>query len=182
MTDAAASPPRSVPLCAGTNRDGRPCEQIALPGRTFCQFHDDAPQDDVQDAQKSPMFGRPRLQHGLYAKSMELPPDLQDKLATFEAGVVTDLGGASELTTIERGYIEKLRTVETAIYLVLRYIERKGFDAKTEGMLLSAIDRWDRLALRLGMARRQRKVDPLEAVRLAVIEANKEQPSDKEAS
>lgn len=111
--------------------------------------------------------------HGMSAKQLVLSPELQQHLDKFERGVASDLGGSDELTTIERGYVQKLRTVEAIVQLAVNNILKNGFTAKNEQMALQAIDRWDRLALRLGLQRRQKAISPLEAVRVAVEEANR---------
>ncbi len=106
------------------------------------------------------------LKHGLYAKQPEavLSSELQADLDTFEQGVVTDFGGIESLTTIEQGYVDKLRTVEATCQLALLNITKNGFTARSEQMLLQAIDRWDRIASRLGLSRRARPVPTLAEV------------------
>jgi hypothetical protein len=93
--------------------------------------------------------------HGLYAVKPEDAPDLDvTALDDFTSGVISDLGGESDLTTLERGYVAKLRSVEALCQLAVRNIEKVGLTARSEALLLQAIDRWDRLASRLGKDRR----------------------------
>ena len=114
------------------------------------------------------------VKHGLYAKQPEaiLPAELHADLDRFVADVITDLGGAEALSTIQAGYVDKLRQVEALCQLALLHITKNGFTSKSEAMLLQAVDRWDRLAQRLGLQRLARPVNPLDAVHAAVREAN----------
>lgn len=110
---------------------------------------------------------------------VSLPVDLRDDLAVFRSGVETDQGGVSELTTIGAGYVRRLVEVEAVVRLLGADLQARGLFTKrgrvrsTYNAFLLAVDRWDRLAQRLGLERRQKPVDPLDAVRAAVVEANR---------
>lgn len=89
-------------------------------------------------------------------------PDLRSiaGLDDFLAGIIADQGGDAELATIRRGYAEKLTSVEglyrmLAADVVARGIfTKKGRTRSTFTALLAVIEKWDRLAQRLGMERR----------------------------
>jgi hypothetical protein len=101
------------------------------------------------------------VKHGLYAaKPVEvLPADVQAEIDAFRAEVLADLGGdEAELTAIERGYVRRLCDMEASVRLSALNIHRNGFTAKSEGMLLQATDRWDRIAQRLGTKRRVKDI------------------------
>ena len=103
------------------------------------------------------------LKHGVYAaKPVEvLPADVQNDIDAFRVEVLADLGGEAELSAIELGYVRRLLDVEAVVRLSALNIARNGFTAKSEGMLLQGVDRWDRIASRLGMKRRVKTVADL---------------------
>lgn len=101
-------------------------------------------------------------QHGAFAR--QHPAELVDAVDMFASGVVNDLGGETELTTLERAYVERLRRQE----LMLRCLEA---DIEDHGLLTPAgnvrrvFDKhqsgtatWDKLAQRLGLSRRSKAV------------------------
>lgn len=102
-------------------------------------------------------------QHGLYAGQQ--PAELLAEVDTFAAGVVSDLGGAEELSAIERAYVGRLGRVELTLRLLEQDIAESGLVTpagsvrKVYAQYLAGVDRWDRLAQRLGMRRRARAVD-----------------------
>lgn len=104
-------------------------------------------------------------QHGPYAARQ--PAELLAVVEEFTAGVVSDLGGASELSTIERAYVGRLGRVELTLRLLEADIAEHGLMTSAGGVrkvyaqYLAGLDRWDRLAQRLGLRRRQRRVPSL---------------------
>lgn len=100
------------------------------------------------------------VKHGLYAaKPIEvLPAEVQAEIDDFRAGVLADLGDQADLTAIERGYVRRLCDVEASVRLSALNIHKNGFTAKSEAMLLQAIDRWDRIAQRIGTKRRTKNI------------------------
>jgi hypothetical protein len=105
-----------------------------------------------------------------------LPSELRDELAAFRAALMADQGGASELTAIRAGYVQRLSEVEACLRLLAEDLRTRGLMTKrgrvrsTYDKLLQTIDRWDRLAQRLGMERRTLQVSSFAA---AVAEANR---------
>jgi hypothetical protein len=101
--------------------------------------------------------------HGAHAAPERLSDGQRAVLAdldAFQAGVVTDLGGPEELSTIASGYVGKLASVEGLYRLLAHDVAQHGIFTKrgrtraTFTALLSTIDKWDRLAQRLGMTRK----------------------------
>jgi hypothetical protein len=99
--------------------------------------------------------------------------DLQQSIAEFRSGIISDLGGSSELTTIVGGYIRRLCDVEVALRLLQNDLVTRGlFTPKgrvrsTYQRLLETIGTWDRLAQRLGTERKARPLTFADAVRAA---------------
>jgi hypothetical protein len=100
------------------------------------------------------------VKHGLYAaKPVEaLPAEVQAEIDDFRAGVLSDLGAEADLSALERGYVRRICDVEALVRLSALNIHKNGFTAKSEGMLLQAVDRWDRIAQRVGTNRRLKDV------------------------
>lgn len=103
------------------------------------------------------------LQHGLYA--MERSQTLRAEVEAFKAGIVADLGGDAELSTLERAYVDRLGEVDLTLRLMREDIARRGLLTPAGGVrriydeLLAGVDRWDRLAQRLGVRRRTKQVE-----------------------
>lgn len=124
----------------------------------------------------------PALKHGVRAYQARgeaaLPDDLRVSVADFQAQIVADRGGADNLTAIEAGYVRRMAELETVTRLLASDLATRGmFTTKgrvrnTFSRWLETLDRWDRYAQRIGVHRQAKRVDPLEAVRRAVTEAN----------
>ena len=87
------------------------------------------------------------------------------------AGIISDRGGDEALSTLEKAYIRKLADVDITIHLLAADIARRGLLTPAGGVrnvydkFLAGLDRWDRLAQRLGLGRRARQVpDPLDYI------------------
>lgn len=114
---------------------------------------------------------------GIYARYQ--PPDLTQHRDALVAAVTSDLGGPSELSTLERSYVSKLADIEVITRLLTHDIAVNGL--LTPGgrvrdvyeKLLAGLAAFDRYSMRLGLARRTRAVNPLDVVRAAVEEANR---------
>jgi hypothetical protein len=95
------------------------------------------------------------------------------------AGVASDLGGAADLTTLQRHYVERIGETDVLIRLLVNNIETHGLFTSAGRVrevydkLLAGMAAFDRYAQRLGLERRARPVNPLDVVRAAVEEANK---------
>ena len=104
-----------------------------------------------------------------YETKGTLPDELRAQVDAFGAGLVADQGGASEVTTIGGGYVRKLRHLEGYCELLAADLKKHGITTKRGSVrsaftaYLAAIDRWDRIAQRLGMARRAKPVQDVDA-------------------
>ena len=118
------------------------------------------------------------LRHGLrrYEVKGVLPDDLKTTIDEFRAALISDQGGIDQLSATRSGLCRLLIDCEIAKRLMLDQLVRHGVDSKAGGAaydrLLAVFDRWHRIAGTLGLERRQRHVNPLDAVREAVAEAN----------
>lgn len=91
--------------------------------------------------------------------SVALPEVLRQTVEEFRAAVIADRGGASELSTLEAAYIRRLSEVETVTRLLAADLAQRGLTTakgrvrSTFSRWLEALDRWDRLAQRVGVQR-----------------------------
>jgi len=106
---------------------------------------------------------------GIYAQRQ--PMDLQARVDAMVAGITSDHGGEAALTTLEKEYIKKLVDVDITIQLLATDIARRGLLTPAGGVrnvydkFLAGLDRWDRLAQRIGLGRRARQVpNPLDYI------------------
>jgi hypothetical protein len=115
---------------------------------------------------------------GIYSRQPP-PAEIREKVDGLRAGVIADRGGASELSTLELSYVEKLGDIDVTIRLLTHDIAVNGLMTPGGNVraiydkLLAGLAAFDRYAQRIGVERRQRTVHPLDVVRAAVIEANK---------
>jgi hypothetical protein len=100
---------------------------------------------------------------GVYARQQ--PADLVMTADELERGIVADLGGIENLSTLERSHIRKLRDLEITIRLLAGDIARNnlltpgGRVRDVYGAFLNGLDRFDRYSQRLGLKRRAKHVD-----------------------
>jgi hypothetical protein len=130
--------------------------------------------------------------HGLRAFQLHgdttLAAELRAELAEFREGVERDQGGAEELTTLGAGYVRRLSEVEAICVLLGADLQtrglltRRGRVRSTYNAFLQAIDRWDRLAQRLGLARKAKPVQTLEQYLQARTDAAHVADSEMEAA
>jgi hypothetical protein len=123
------------------------------------------------------------LKHGVRAYESRgdaaLQPALRATVDEFREQVIADRGGAGHLTAVEAGYVRRLGELEAVVRLLAADLAQRGLTTPkgrvrgTFSRWLEALDRWDRYAQRVGADRRARPVDPFEAVRAAVEEANR---------
>lgn len=89
----------------------------------------------------------------------ELPMELRPALDRFVAQVTTDQGGDAELTAIRGGYVRRLAELEGCLLLLTLDLQTRGLMTargrvrNTYTLFLQTLDRWDKLAQRLGMGR-----------------------------
>ena len=113
-----------------------------------------------------------RRTHGAYSfrdrGAAALPEVVRQTVEEFRAAIVTDRGGATELSTIEAAYIRRLSEVETVARLLAADLATRGLlTAKgrvrgTFSKWLECVSAWDRLAQRVGTDRRARALPTLQ--------------------
>lgn len=106
------------------------------------------------------------LTHGArrYELRGALPDDVRAALDAFRSDLESDRGGRSEMGAIESGYVRRLTQLEGVLELL-------GQDVATHGVMtqrgrpraayrafLDTLATWDRLAQRLGLERKARRV------------------------
>lgn len=95
------------------------------------------------------------------------PLELRAAVAEFLAGVVTDRGGESELSTLERAYVQKLGELDVTIRLLVEDIAANGLltqGGRVRGSydkLLAGLTVFDRYAQRVGLDRRAKRVESI---------------------
>ncbi len=93
---------------------------------------------------------------------------------------MADRGGDSELSTLECSYIRKLADTEIVIRLLTSDIARRGLFRPSGAVrdvhdkLMTALATFDRLAQRIGLARRPRRVNILDQIADARAEAERQ--------
>ncbi|MDO8795075.1 MAG: hypothetical protein Q7J25_10700 [Vicinamibacterales bacterium] len=105
---------------------------------------------------------------GIYARQQ--PPDLRLTADELMNGILSDLGGESELSTLQTAYVRKLADVEITIRLLTSDIAANGL--LTPGgrvrdvydKLLAGLGVFDRYAQRIGLERRAKRVPSLAEV------------------
>ena len=119
-----------------------------------------------------------RRLHGVRAfeTTGRLPDVLRQTVEEFRESVIADRGGPSELSTLESAYIRRLSEVETVARLLAADLASRGLTTPkgrvrgTFSRWLEAIDRWDRLAQRIGTDRRSHVVTLRDYLAQAVVE------------
>ncbi|MGE0361461.1 MAG: hypothetical protein AB7H93_12160 [Vicinamibacterales bacterium] len=126
---------------------------------------------------------RDALTHGAYSRQVAgglLPEqaELVAMLAEKREAIEQDLGGADALTELQRDLIERYTQLELIAHrlaevVVAAPLTAKGAKRAALSAFLAVTDRQQRLAMTLGLERRSRPINPLDAVALAVAEANR---------
>jgi hypothetical protein len=104
--------------------------------------------------------------HGVRAfeATGRMPDMLRLTVEEFRTAVIADRGGEAELSTLEAAYIRRLSEVETVARLLASDLATRGLTSargrvrSTFSRWLECLDRWDRLAQRVGTDRRARAV------------------------
>jgi len=102
-----------------------------------------------------------RLSHGLrrYHEKGEgtLPADLQVSIDEFRAALIGDQGGLDQLTAVRAGLCRMLVDAEVGRLLLISEVVKRGIDSKpgraAYDRLLATMDRWQRIAMTLGLNR-----------------------------
>jgi len=99
----------------------------------------------------------------------EPPPDLRQNADELIAGILVDLGGVDELSTLEKETVRMLADVQISARLLMNEMATNGLFTPGRNVRqvydkwLQAVDRFDRLSQRLGLGRRARSVGQMSA-------------------
>ena len=124
------------------------------------------------------------LKHGLRSARVQaglMPEQAEARAALAErvAAIVADLGGKDGLSALALGQIERHASLELVDEYLWENLQRHGpltGKGRTRAALtawLSVVDRLQKSATTLGLERRTKNANPLDAVRAAVLEANR---------
>jgi hypothetical protein len=110
-----------------------------------------------------------RLKTGLrrFRRTAALPEDLRQSIEDFRAQLIADQGGLDELSAVRGGLIRLLVGAETAFRLAGNELSRQGGIHTPGGRLafdrlLTASQTWTRIAEKLGIERRARRLTLVE--------------------
>jgi hypothetical protein len=110
--------------------------------------------------------------HGLSAfnRSGELPSRaLWDDRERFRGAVMADLGGEAALSELERGQVEQLANFRAVLQMAMDDINQRGICTKrgrlrpTFAVYTRALERFERLARRVGTKRKEQKAPDLDS-------------------
>lgn len=110
------------------------------------------------------------LTHGMrrYQANGALPDDLRVDVDQFRAQLVADQGGVDELSAVRAGLCRMLVDAEVGRRLLMQQVVKHGIDSKpgraAYDRLLATMDRWQRVAVAIGVERKQRPVTFAQAV------------------
>jgi hypothetical protein len=115
---------------------------------------------------------RAAMRHGVWSfergrGAEALPPVVRDTVDAFREQVITDRGGADQLSAIEGAYCRRLAELEAVVRLLAADLAQRGLTTPkgrvrgTFNRWLEALDRWDKYATRLGIERKARQVPTL---------------------
>ena len=150
-----------------------------------CGATETRPEDPTRCRSGHPLVGYPGpvFKHGVRAFEARgeaaLPSVVRETVDSFREQVTADLGGASNLTAVQGGYVRRLGELEAVVRLLAADLAQRGLTTPkgrvrgTFSRWLEALDRWDKFAQRIGVERKARPVSPFEAVARAVEEANR---------
>jgi hypothetical protein len=104
-------------------------------------------------------------QTGAYAQYQ--PLDVRELADEFMAAVLNDIGEDEPLSTLQRAYVRRLGDVGVLLDVLAHDMKQRGIFTPAGGTrrvvehYLQAIDRWDRLAQRIGTKPRFKRVPTL---------------------
>ena len=163
---SAPAVPRETANDSGVQRDGsggpvpKLCPVLGDESGAALTFRQNVPTHD--DRGKFAAGNQAARQHGTFA--VHQPPELLEVVDGFETELLSDLGGARVLSTLERSCVANLRALKMTLMLLAADIETRGLVTPHGGVrrsyaaFLAGVDRFDRLSQRLGMKRRTKRV------------------------
>ena len=118
------------------------------------------------------------LRTGLRSQQLIEHPDIAEWHREQVEAISADLGGDAELSALARASVREAARLEVIVaalgdeLLEHGVLTGKGKSRAATNVYLHVLDRFVRLTSTLGLERRQRHVNPLDAVHAAVAEAN----------
>jgi hypothetical protein len=101
---------------------------------------------------------------GIYARPEHHPADLRQNAEELVTGILADLGGLGEISTLERATVQHIADVHTTLRLLVNDLVTRGFftpggnPRRSYESYLAGLAQFDRLAQRIGLARRTKRV------------------------
>jgi hypothetical protein len=98
----------------------------------------------------------------------EVPHELRQSVDEFRAGVISDQGGRTALTTLQAAYIVRLTEIDVCCRMLENDLVRRGLHTKggrvrsSYDKFLATIALWDRIAQRVGVDRLAKPVTSLQ--------------------
>lgn len=130
--------------------------------------------DRWSDGTQRPGFPGPALKHGVRAFETRgdaaLPGDVRNSVDDFRLQVMRDRGGPEDLSAVETGYIRRLGELETVARLLASDLASRGLFTPrgrvrgTFSRWLETLDRWDRYAQRVGLDRKPKRLETIDAI------------------
>lgn len=115
MADTTTARTRGFPSpCQGTKPNGDPCKQNALPGKSYCLWHSDDPEDVAEVQRRSSKGGKTTtsiIAGKITAQRQELA-DLKEELRDLARNVRSGDVTAQVGSTLVQVYNVMLRTIE----------------------------------------------------------------------
>jgi hypothetical protein len=148
----------------------------------------EAPTEEIPASKENSGWFQPgntaSLRHGEHSQRVAQgqTPQQSDALALLPertAGILADLGGKEHLSTVVLGLVERHARLELIEAYLWNNIDKngvltaKGRQRAALTAYLEVTDRLRRSAITLGLERRTKPTNPIDAIRNAVIEANR---------
>lgn len=170
--------------CEAADADARTCEPACELGADLAPTSPELATNEPSNRGRFALGNRASMRTGLRSARVlagEMPEQAEARAALGErqAAIVADLGGREAVSTLALGQIERHARLELVDAFLWENLQRLGpltAKGKTRAALsawLLVVDRLHRSALALGLERKQKPANPLDAVRRAVAEANK---------
>ena len=93
-----------------------------------------------------------------------LDDGLREEHFAFRSAVYADLGGEEQLSTLAKSYVERLAELNTVANLLALDLAKRGILSprgrvrSSLDQFMKCLDRWDKLAQRIGMERRPKRI------------------------
>lgn len=128
------------------------------------------------------------VSHGLYRYRDRgtLPPNLKVSVDEFREQLILDQGGLDGLSAVRAGLLRLLVDAEVGRRLMMNMVIARGAESKSGraayDRLLATIDRWLRIAEKLGVERKPREVETIQSWAASVRDVTPTRTQDAPAS